>query len=364
MRKLIITIALFVVLISLVAAENQITGNFIDVTGNYVASTGSFTIENIAPVLETDDEIIGAEGDLITLSANASDANGDEVTIYYGLPFNTSGQWQTEAGDGGIYLVNVIASDSYVNTTETVTVKIAPYCGDGNCTAGETCSSCASDCGQCAAVESGNGRSRGAVIDTKTVEIPHSFDHNEESGEEEGKAKDTGQEQSGSLGSEKTEGPIKIKVQMVTEKTSEKLRFKINLRKALNIKEKGTIKITVRYAIIPIETDNAALTGAATYEECICDAVYVYEEVIELKEDEVNLVKEIIVPEYLKSGRYKLMLIADYQGNVAVEESEFEIEKIGLVEMPSSYNALTTLLIILGVGAYILFWHGSLFCKN
>ncbi len=77
--------------------------------------------QDISELLMT---INATEGDLIKLNIQAYDPDNDEVTIFYGEPFNDQGLWQTHIGDAGVYLVKVIASDGKSNTTGYVRVIV------------------------------------------------------------------------------------------------------------------------------------------------------------------------------------------------------------------------------------------------
>lgn len=81
---------------------------------NEVSKDISIIIANVnrAPVLqEPTYDIIALEGEIIELDIVASDADGDEVSVDYGTPFNSEGSWVTEKGNVGEYTVTVTASD-------------------------------------------------------------------------------------------------------------------------------------------------------------------------------------------------------------------------------------------------------------
>jgi len=56
------------------------------------------------------------EGDLVELSPEAIDPDGDTVTYRFGEPLNSQGRWQTAIGDEGNYLVTISASDGELTT--------------------------------------------------------------------------------------------------------------------------------------------------------------------------------------------------------------------------------------------------------
>ena len=113
------------------------------------APKGSFNVEDFPPVIEAVSEYIGYAGDLITIEVNATDPNGKNITINFTSPLNSSGQWQSTVNDDGIYYVNITASDGIQQTIHNLTIKLGSYCGDDNCSSGETCSTCPEDCGIC-----------------------------------------------------------------------------------------------------------------------------------------------------------------------------------------------------------------------
>ena len=66
------------------------------------------------------------EGDKIRINAEATDPDGDEVTISYSLPFDQTGVWQTKEGDNGQYEVEVTADDGIDKTVAEVLVEVSP----------------------------------------------------------------------------------------------------------------------------------------------------------------------------------------------------------------------------------------------
>ena len=51
------------------------------------------------------------EGDLIFFEPIGVDPDGDVITYTYSKPLNENGEWQTQTGDAGTYLVTITASD-------------------------------------------------------------------------------------------------------------------------------------------------------------------------------------------------------------------------------------------------------------
>lgn len=66
---------------------------------------------NNKPVLSDINGITVKEGDLVSIDARAVDPDGDEVEIEFSAPLDKDGEWQTEKGDAGSYLITVTASD-------------------------------------------------------------------------------------------------------------------------------------------------------------------------------------------------------------------------------------------------------------
>ena len=52
------------------------------------------------------------EGDSVSLSVDATDADGDDIEIEYPLVFDDNGKWATEKGDAGTYELEVVVSDA------------------------------------------------------------------------------------------------------------------------------------------------------------------------------------------------------------------------------------------------------------
>ncbi|MCF7860665.1 hypothetical protein K9M79_00340 [Candidatus Woesearchaeota archaeon] len=93
-----------------------------------VSKTITITVENVnrAPTLTIDSEITAYEGDLVELSAEVSDPDGEDIVVSYGTPFNQQGEWQTKVGDEGEYEIKVIATDGSIKEEKTVQLTIIP----------------------------------------------------------------------------------------------------------------------------------------------------------------------------------------------------------------------------------------------
>ncbi len=57
------------------------------------------------------DQITAMETEIVSLNPEASDADGDDVTIIFSEPFNDQGVWKTSIGDAGVYEASVVAND-------------------------------------------------------------------------------------------------------------------------------------------------------------------------------------------------------------------------------------------------------------
>ncbi len=79
---------------------------------------------NRAPVIEEIDPISANEGETIEIDAEVSDPDGDNVEITYSDPFDNNGEWETDIGDAGNYMVQVRASDGDLETIERITVVV------------------------------------------------------------------------------------------------------------------------------------------------------------------------------------------------------------------------------------------------
>jgi len=125
-----ILVLLLVILVSITACEqgeeDMITGEVIEIP----------PAEDI--FIEIDDEVLiseqdyshilvrvkKVEGDMIELKPDAYDPDGDTIIYTFTEPFDEDGEWKTEEGDAGEYLVTVTASDGKLSTSEDVLVIV------------------------------------------------------------------------------------------------------------------------------------------------------------------------------------------------------------------------------------------------
>lgn len=72
-----------------------------------------FTIQNVndAPILNSIDDIIVNESNLVTISLTSIDKDGDLVIYTYASPINSSGHWKTNFSSAGTYIITVTAND-------------------------------------------------------------------------------------------------------------------------------------------------------------------------------------------------------------------------------------------------------------
>lgn len=66
---------------------------------------------NRPPVMEKIDDIVLKEGDPVAVLVDATDPDGDELTITYSEPLDEDGTWITEIGDADTYKTTVTLSD-------------------------------------------------------------------------------------------------------------------------------------------------------------------------------------------------------------------------------------------------------------
>ncbi|MBD3203038.1 hypothetical protein GF327_01985 [Candidatus Woesearchaeota archaeon] len=109
-------------------------------TVTITASDGTSTVEkeitivvnnvNRKPVLELlnveDGMLEITEGQTAMIIAEASDPDGDEISINFSEPFDENGEWETEEGDAGEQVVTVTANDGEARTRNEVLVIVNP----------------------------------------------------------------------------------------------------------------------------------------------------------------------------------------------------------------------------------------------
>ena len=80
---------------------------------------------NRAPEIKgVPDEITAMETEIITISPEAIDPDGDEVTVTFSEPFDENGVWKTEIGDAGRFAASVVANDGKSTVKKVVSLII------------------------------------------------------------------------------------------------------------------------------------------------------------------------------------------------------------------------------------------------
>ncbi|MFH0870193.1 MAG: Ig-like domain-containing protein [archaeon] len=81
---------------------------------------------NRAPEIKNIPETINAmEGEVITLTPEAVDPDGNKVTVTFSEPFDSKGTWKTKVGDAGTIKASVIASDGKATIKKDFNVAIS-----------------------------------------------------------------------------------------------------------------------------------------------------------------------------------------------------------------------------------------------
>ncbi len=93
---------------------------------NTVSMLWSVTVNNVdrAPVLKVIPDVTVKEGEMVSLSPDATDPDGDEVTYKIAEPVGDSGEWKTTYDDSGVYNVEITASDGELEDSQTVKVTV------------------------------------------------------------------------------------------------------------------------------------------------------------------------------------------------------------------------------------------------
>lgn len=108
------------------AGEHDVTVTCTDPDGEKDSETITVTVRDVnrPPTLDVTSPITVDEGQTAKISAKASDADGDKVTLTYDDPFASDGTWKTSKGDAGTYSVRVSATDGDKQVTKTVKVIV------------------------------------------------------------------------------------------------------------------------------------------------------------------------------------------------------------------------------------------------
>jgi hypothetical protein len=79
---------------------------------------------NRAPVLHYIEDVSVLEGGLVSIAPQAADLDGDNLTFTFTTPLDSSGEWQTQAGDAGVYDVTVRVSDGSLEDSQDITITV------------------------------------------------------------------------------------------------------------------------------------------------------------------------------------------------------------------------------------------------
>ena len=102
------------------------------ITGHLVRyPSGTFNVQNFAPIIEAPEGYIGDPGDLVSVSPDVMDPNGDNFTIEFGAPLNSSGQWQSTEDDEGIFYAIQKIRDKNVVSNVQLYLDLYNYKGRG-----------------------------------------------------------------------------------------------------------------------------------------------------------------------------------------------------------------------------------------
>ena len=91
-----------------------------------VTKTITIKVNNVnrAPKLSSIKDVIVTEGETVSVSAKATDEDGDKVRISFSKPLDETGTWETKEGDAGTYEIDVIARDDEDEDKETFKVIV------------------------------------------------------------------------------------------------------------------------------------------------------------------------------------------------------------------------------------------------
>lgn len=76
-------------------------------------------------VLENEMQIVTVkENERVSLKPKISDADGDPITFTFSQPLNEQGEWKTNYGDAGEYVVSLSATDGALTTTKNIKLVV------------------------------------------------------------------------------------------------------------------------------------------------------------------------------------------------------------------------------------------------
>jgi len=108
------------------AGAYTVTVTATDITGLTDSQQVRIYVRNVnrPPVLNPISNITANEGDLVKVTPNASDPDGDALTFYYSSPLDNTGKWLTGYNDAGTYTATVTASDGIDTVSGAVKITI------------------------------------------------------------------------------------------------------------------------------------------------------------------------------------------------------------------------------------------------
>ncbi|MBR9692048.1 hypothetical protein GOV06_04640 [Candidatus Woesearchaeota archaeon] len=80
---------------------------------------------NVAPIItEVSDEIVIDEGDILILSPEVTDPNGDDIELTISEPVGEDGEWVIGYQEAGEYTVDITATDGELETVMTILITV------------------------------------------------------------------------------------------------------------------------------------------------------------------------------------------------------------------------------------------------
>ncbi|MFH1777531.1 MAG: RHS repeat-associated core domain-containing protein [Candidatus Omnitrophota bacterium] len=110
------------IIITAIDAHNNKTSSN-PITLNVYNFGGMIPINN-APVLDYIPDITTKEGELVKITAGATDPDNNPLTYTFSAPFDSEGKWQTDYQSAGIYNITVTAGDGALSDTQNVKVTV------------------------------------------------------------------------------------------------------------------------------------------------------------------------------------------------------------------------------------------------
>ncbi len=105
----------------------EITGEIIVPPEEELEEIEEFPEEELEEIIEEFSEeadIVVTEGELVKLSPEAKDPEGNVIIFTFSEPLDENGEWLTETGDAGFYKTTIIASDGINEVSQEVTILV------------------------------------------------------------------------------------------------------------------------------------------------------------------------------------------------------------------------------------------------